>query len=88
MSAWRNIVSELHRRGGGPLLRVQFDVDVHVHDKGIRSAKYLGLVEHVGDCLWQLTPKGRDLAEGRLVIARAGGGAPVKFVASWAGPLL
>lgn len=75
MSSWRLVVRELHQAGGQ--LRT-FDFLTTNASKGLEFAKRYGLVKSPGRggrasedfhdrWNWELTPKGLDYAEGRIV---------------------
>lgn len=79
MSAWRILVRNLHNAGGGPLPLSAFDdytLTRAAVKRGYIDAKAHGVMVNVGrqgsghPNLWQLTPKGVALAEGRLSIGR------------------
>lgn len=77
MSGWRVAVAALHARGGGPLPSRKFDAA----RPDLRRAKDLGLLWLINGTHWQLTAKGRALAEGRAAVTPGRGG--TKIVATW-----
>jgi len=83
MSGWRIAVSSLAAAGGGPLLSRQFDAQ----RADLRRAHELGLVWCVNRTHWQLTAKGRALAEGRaMAVVDYGEGSGcrgTRVVATW-----
>ena len=81
MAHWETITHALHRAGGGPLRRVEFDGEFESDTAaiaGIRRALVHGLVavqivkSHGGRNVstWTLTPRGRDWCMGRVALVR------------------
>ena len=72
MTNWETITHALHRAGGGPLRRAEFDCEIE-SDEAVRSAlkraKEHGLVTSLGaysKATWTLTQLGLDWCMGRL----------------------
>ena len=79
MSAWRIITRALYAAGGGPVTTKAFDTCELSHDgfwNGIERAGKLGLIRNTVSGFngvsatgrWELTDKGRDWCDGRIVV--------------------
>jgi hypothetical protein len=82
MSAWREVVRELHRHNG------KIESGKVLAREGQYTAKQYGLIELTGERgqpkrFWILTSKGRAWAEGRLEFVHNGPTAKAQFRATW-----
>ena len=79
MSAWRIITKALYAAGGGPVHTSAFDtceLSYHGFWNGIERAGHLGLIVNTvsgfsgADAAgrWELTDRGRDWCDGRIVV--------------------
>lgn len=74
MAHWETITRALHKKGGGPLRRPEFDGEFESDSAaiaGIRRAQVHGLVAAQGDrkiASWTLTQRGLDWCMGRVAL--------------------
>ena len=75
MSGWIMATKRLHELGGGPLRPSKFDpLATGKHRRDVRRAVEIGSMEitETEPIKYSLTPKGRDLCEGRAKVGRNG----------------
>ena len=74
MKDWEIITRELHKRGGGPIPKSEFDNaidDEKASRAAVTRAKKLGMIVSTGRgtiARWRLTPRGLDWCLGRVFI--------------------